>query len=248
MKQQSEKKIFEVISKIGRLLLENGSEIEIINEKIDELAQNFGYKTQCFLTLSSIVITFQKENELPLTLTKRVRYRTVNLDKVCQLFSLIERGWNYKIEEIEKKIETIEDSNGYPFLLKLMGFSLGAASFTILFSGKPNEFIATFISGLSIGITLHLSHLLKLKRFFCDLLAAFFGTFIIYFFKSVGLIPDEKIALISALMLLVPGVPFVNTIRDILAGNLVVGAAKFSEVVMIGTAIATGAVMAIRIF
>ena len=49
-------------------------------------------------------------------------------------------------------------------------------------------------------------------------------------------------------MILVPGVPFINSMRDIFAGDLVTGISRFLEVVMVGTSIAVGSGIALNIF
>lgn len=49
-------------------------------------------------------------------------------------------------------------------------------------------------------------------------------------------------------MILVPGVAFINSMRDIFAGDLVTGMSRLMEVVMIGTSIAVGSGVALNIF
>ena len=49
-------------------------------------------------------------------------------------------------------------------------------------------------------------------------------------------------------MLLVPGVAFINCIRDIIAGDLVSGTSRAMEVIMTGVAIAIGAGLVIKLF
>ena len=55
-----------------------------------------------------------------------------------------------------------------------------------------------------------------------------------------GLINNISVPVISTLMLLVPGIAFTNSIRDLIAGDLVSGIARGVEAFMVGTALAIG--------
>ena len=136
----------------------------------------------------------------------------------------------------------------YSFLVNIVGNCIGASFFSILFLGNINDFLASFLSGLAIAIFSKISDKLNLGTFFTNLLCGFIATVVACFFHYTGLTVGASITIISTLMILVPGVAFINSMRDIFAGDLVTGMSRLMEVAMIGTSIAVGSGVALNIF
>ena len=155
---------------------------------------------------------------------------------------------NYDIENLEKELENITEEKPYSFLVNIAGNCIGASFFSILFLGNINDFLASFLSGLAIAIFSKISDKLNLGTFFTNLLCGFIATVVACFFHYTGLTVGASITIISTLMILVPGVAFINSMRDIFAGDLVTGMSRLMEVAMIGTSIAVGSGVALNIF
>jgi uncharacterized membrane protein YjjP (DUF1212 family) len=85
----------------------------------------------------------------------------------------------------------------------------------------------------------------RVNSFFSNILAS--GTAAAIAFTAVhfnmGLNPDKII--IGALMNLVPGIAITSFMRDLIAGDLIAGLIRFTESLLVATAIAIGAGIAL---
>lgn len=248
MKKDFEYRVLNLAGRVGELLLENGSEIYRVEESICKVAQKFGFAPQCFATLTCIIITLENSKYEPFSIMKRVKQRSTNLDKLYKISLLVDLSDKYTIEELERKLDEIEKEKEYSFILKLLGNCIGAAFFSILFLGGIHEFITSFIAGLLISLASKISEYLKQGQFFSNFLCGFTATMSVCLFEYFGYIEDISVPIISTLMLLVPGVAFINSIRDIVSGDLVTGTSRLLEVLSVGTAISIGSGLALNIY
>lgn len=248
MEKQFEYRVLNLAGDVGEALLESGSEVYRVENSVCAVAEYFGFYPQCFATLTCIIITFENSTGEIISLVRRVKSRSTNLDKVYKVSSLIKNIESYDVEMLEKELKTIKEEKPYTFLVNTAGNCMGAAFFAILFLGNMNDFIASFLSGLVVAIFSKISDKLNLGTFFTNLLCGFMATASACFFHYTGFTSGASITIISTLMILVPGVAFINSMRDIFAGDLVTGMSRLMEVAMIGTSIAVGSGVALNIF
>ena len=81
---------------------------------------------------------------------------------------------------------------------------------------------------------------IKINSFFTNFLGGAIATLNSLIFYKFGVIEDISISIISALMLLVPGISFTNSIRDIMAEDFVSGVSRIVEAIVVGIALAAG--------
>lgn len=248
MEKQFEYRILNLAGDVGEILLENGSEVYRVENSVCTIAEYFGFYPQCFATLTCIIITFENAAGEIISLVRRVKLRNTNLDKVYKISLLIKNIESYDVEVLEKELKNIKEQKSYTFLVNAAGNCMGAAFFAILFLGDTNDFIASFLSGMVVAIFSKVSDRLNLGIFFTNLLCGFIATATACFFQYTGFTIGASITIISTLMILVPGVAFINSMRDIFAGDLVTGMSRLMEVAMIGTSIAVGSGVALNIF
>lgn len=248
MEKKFEYRVLNLAGDVGAALLENGSEVYRVENSVCTVAEYFGFYPQCFATLTCVIVTLENSDGEIISLVKRVKGRTNNLDKVYKISSLIKNISSYDIEALENLLKNVVAERAYSFSMNAFGNCIGAAFFSILFLGTSYEFIASAIGGLVVAIFTKISEKLSLGTFFTNLLCGFIATASACLFEYLGFIHDPSITIISTLMILVPGVPFINSMRDIFAGDLVTGMSRLMEVVMIGTSIAIGSGIALKTF
>ena len=61
-----------------------------------------------------------------------------------------------------------------------------------------------------------------------------------YILAKVGLNVDVTITIISSFMLMVPGISFINGIRDLISGDFVSGISRGAEAILIAASLAAG--------
>lgn len=248
MDKKDEYKILSLACLAGKIMLQNGSEIYRVEDHICQVASYYGLTPQCFATLTCIIITLKNAQGEIISLVERVNSRSTNLNKVYRVHSLIENIANYSADELYRKLIEIEKQKPYPFWINIAGNCIGAGFFTFLFSGNLHEFIAAFFCGFLIGTACKIADFLNLGTFFTNLLCGAISSGTACMFYRYGFITDVSIPIISTLMLLVPGVAFINSMRDIFTGDLVTGFSRLGEVIMIGGSIAVGSGIALKLF
>ncbi|PID67273.1 MAG: hypothetical protein CR959_01020 [Fusobacteriales bacterium] len=248
MSDNTQSKILNIAAKAAEILLENGSEIYRVEQSVCKIINFFGFKPQCFATLTCIIITIEDNEEEIVSLVRRVNSRTTHLDKVYKVSFLIKNIKKYNMDSLNEELDNIRKDAPYSFKGNLLASCSGAAFFSILFSGNLHEFSSAFIAGCVVGIFSKISNILKLGTFFHNLMCGFALTSTVCFLYHINFITQISIPIISTLMLLVPGVAFINSMRDIFEGDLVTGVSRLLEVLMVGTSIAIGSGIALNLF
>lgn len=244
----SEHHILQLAAFAGKIILTSGAEVYRVEEIVTKVGQKFNLKVDCFATLTCIIASGKNGQGEIVSLVERISSRSTDLDKIHQVNELVNNMDKFTFSELHCKLEEIERAAEYPFKMKLFASALGGASFVASFKGDENDFAVTFIAGAFIALFQYIVSHLKLNSFFTNLISGSICTFVCCFFFKVGFISTPSISIISTLMLLVPGVSFINSIRDIIAGDLVAGTSRAMEVIMIGFSIAIGAGLVLRLF
>ncbi len=247
-KNKIEHKILQLATYAGKLVLTSGGEIYRVENTISYIGNQFGAKIDSFATLTCIISSIKSSNGEVFTMVERIKSRSTDLNKINQVQSLLASIKDYRFDELKKELQKIENEKSHSLKLNVLAGAVGASAFSFLFKGEKNDFISAFISGALVIILDRALKKLSLNSFFTNLILGGVCAFISNLLFINGLIKNPALSTISSLMLLVPGVSFINSIRDIIDGDLVAGTSRITEVFMIGTAIALGAVFATNFF
>lgn len=248
MDKRFEFKVLNLACDVAESLLKNGSEIYRVENCVCKIATRYGFKGQCFATLTCIIITIESEDGEITSLVRRVNSRGTNLDKVYKLSRLMDELECCDMENIDLRVKEINGEQPYSGIVNMAGHSIGASFFSILFLGGINDFLASLVAGLFIGCTSKLLSKFNIGVFFSNLICGFVASAVACFFQYTGFINSVSVTIISSLMILVPGVAFINSMRDIFSGDLVTGTSRILEVLMVGASIAVGSGIALNIF
>lgn len=244
----SEHQILQLAALAGKIVLTSGGEVYRVEEIIETIGDRFNLKIDSFVTLTCIIISGKTLHSETYSLVEKIRTRSTNLNKIHRIHILMNNISSYEFTDLKKELEAIDMEKPYNFHVNLFASAIGAASFIVSFKGDEKDFAVAFICGIMMSLFSYSVSNLKLNSFFINLISSAICAFISYSFYCFNVVNDPSISIISALMLLVPGVPFINSIRDIIAGDLVSGTSRTMEVIMTGGAIALGAGMVVKFF
>ena len=206
---------------IGQYMLQSGAEISRVEDSIRRLCTSFGAeRTDVFTITSSIIVTIYAPQFGAVTQTRRVGGQQYDLHRLELLNQLSRRICTQylSLEETEAALSEIRDTPQYPFGVQLLTYALISASFSLFFGGSAmdaNAFLSALICSCLGG-----------------LLAA----------VSVRMGLGESVDMISIgnIMLLIPGIPLTNSLRDMFSGNTISGLLRFSEAILLALTIAFG--------
>lgn len=244
------KRLNDITSEIGFLLLTHGAEIHRVEDTICRIASAYDARADVFAIPASLVVTITGSDAKTFTITRRVYYRDINLDRVDELNALARRicATTPEEAEIRQAIAKIAQRPAYTLPQHLFAAALSSGAFAMLFGGGFIEaFIAT-VSGICVrwtGTVLEkMGGGLLINNIIGGAICALVAR------ASAWLLPalDSDIVIISTLMLLVPGLSMTNSMRDLIAGDLVTGVMKGTEAMLVAAGIAIGVMCSLAVW
>ncbi len=244
------KKVAEIATSTGEILLSNGAEAYRVEETIKKICSSYGFNSECISTSTGIFISISDNDGEIVTSVKRISQRRVDLYRVELINSfsraLAENPLSY--EEARKKLNEIYNAPNFSLGIRLLASGLTAFVYTLFFNGGILDALVSLV--ISFGIYLLLEYISKIGSF--QLLEYYLSGFIIGA-ASLGigmLFPEinKDNVITGAIIVLLPGVALTNGIKDLLYGDYVSGFAKFGEAMLIIVAMGVGIVTALSIF
>ncbi len=231
-------------SDAARLMLESGGETYRAEETAEAISSGLGgVETECFAIPTGIVLSFAGPDGRIRSIVRRVKKRSMNLEKVARLDAMARdlQGGRLDYAGAAASLEATERLAERPLWVQLLAAAATAGFFTLLFGGSWNEGLVAALLGaiLSRGVK-WLTHL-RLPDFLINLAGGAVVTLASLAVNRMGLIDRVDLTVIGTIMLLVPGVAITNAIRDTIAGDLVAGLARGADAFTAAAAISAGA-------
>ncbi len=226
----------------GIILLENGAETYRVEETMCRICEQYGASVvDSFATPTILIVSFSYQNQLVHNI-KRVHERGVDLHKIHQINDLARniRSSGLSVEELGMRLKSIRNEKQYPFLMKLLFSGICTFGFAFFFHGSFNDALSALLCGLIIQLGLKRIEPFKLNGFFVNALGGSVATLAAMGMVACGLADNLDTVIISAMMLLVPGLAITNAIRDTVSGDLLSGISRTVEAFLVAVAIAIG--------
>ena len=204
----------------GRLLIENGSNMERVNDTLDRIAKNAGLrKFQAFTTLTGIVAS---SDDLPNSQVADIRRRKNDLSKVAAVNEVSRELASGLIElpEAHAQLKSIERQTTDWWAAFIIG-GLSYAVFSFVVRKFKIQYLGEFCASLVIG-----------------------GLAILT--VKLGWTQNANSIIIGGVMPLVPGIPLTNAARDLVSGNLISGPTRGIEAILTAVAIGSAIVIVMR--
>lgn len=239
-----QEKALQLATDAGHILLENGAEINRVEDTMQHIASAYGIEGESFYVLSNGIIStgehFARAEFIPIRGTQLSRVVEVN-----QLSREIDAAAPMPLNELERRLRSIRQSPSKPWWELVVGIALGVSSFSILFGGSFVDAGATFAAGLLLGLFMTFVGS-RLSRIFSNLLGGLVGGLLcimcVRLFQFNLHLPNMIIGTIIAL---VPGVPFTNGMRDLANEHYLAGTTRLLDAFLAFLCIALGVVVSL---
>lgn len=243
MEVKEKEVIFETAALAGEILLKSGAEISRVDETMRRIACAY---------LMDNVNTFVLSNGIFLTAegpesSYRVRVRHIplggaRLDRINAVNALsreIEQGL-YTPSEARKRLKEIETAPAKPRWMQVLAAGLGSGAFCYLFGGGLQDAMAAFL----VGCILYFYVLYLLKGRLSKIAANVSGGALVMglslFFYRIGFGRHLDLMTVGALLPLIPGVAFTNSIRDFADEDYIAGSVRLLDTLIVIFSIALG--------
>lgn len=227
----------------GEILLRNGAETYRVEETMGHIGRACGARrVEAFAIPTGIFVTIHTEYG-EITQCSRVTERTINLCRIVKVNELSRRLSDQRIalEQARNLLERIaQERTEFNLGVLLVASGVVGASYAVLQNATILETVPAFLAALLVRYIAHLVSRFRMVRFLFEFLgaasAALIGIAAHYIMPEI----NRDIVIVGALMPLVPGMAITNSIRDVIAGDLLAGMSRALEGLLTASAIAMG--------
>jgi uncharacterized membrane protein YjjP (DUF1212 family) len=228
---------------VGRVLLENGADTAQVQESMGRFAAAFGCEAHLGVTYEALVLTVASGGQFRTKVGYRVPAMNVNLaavEGVDHVVEEVEKG-RWGLAESREELEAIEKRSPlFGRWLVVIALGLTAGSLARLFGGDWPTFWVAWLAG-SIGMWLRQElGRRRLNIFFIPFAAALASGVIGGIAVLLRVSGTPALCLVAPAMIIVPGVPLVNGVRDMIKNHMTVGLARLGLGNLITLGIACG--------
>jgi len=233
--------IFDTALEIGYQLAMCGAETYRIEESIIRIMRAYGADAEVFAIPNSMTATMTAPDGTSITRLRRIGFHGNDMDSLERYSNLSRKICQEKPgPEIASQWlkDTRKSCKVYSLPLFLCANMIAAGGFSVFFGGTIPDALISAVCGLIVGLIAYVTEKLRVNQFFATIAISFFMAFAAYLFGSLGF--NSDMAIIGALMKLVPGLIFINAMRDIIFGDTNSGINRIVQVVLIAGGIGLG--------
>lgn len=242
-----EYKLLHLLLDMGEMMLCSGGEVRRVENTLSLMGKAYGAtETNVLVITASIVLTMKFADGNLITESRRVESPGSNkLWRLEGLNALSRKCCEQplSIEQLEIEIKNCKQpTNLWKFYL---GSALAAGSFAIFFGGNIFDgFIAAAFALLVCLFQRKFSSIFPNNIIFNIVCSFVIGVLICLFTKLI-LISNTDMVMVGVIMLLIPGIAFTNSMRDILVGDTISGFMRLIESMLWAAGLAVGFMLAI---
>ncbi len=222
---------------------QSGAETYRIEETITRLLNAYGLEANASVIPNCITVSCKTPDGKNLSTLRRINNCETQIDAIEQYSALSRRLCSEKppIDEAWKMLNaTTASIRHYKPWIIFLGYFLVAFGFAFFFKGTLADALVAGVCGLATGFSLKLMSNLHANPFFSTLVSGFILSFFAHCFVRLGLCDNVDAVSIGALMILVPGFLFTNSLRDIIYGDTMSGVNRLVQVLIIAVALVVG--------
>lgn len=235
--------LLELATELGYRLAMSGAETFRVEESVNRVLMTYGIQSETFAITNCLTVSIISSDGVPMTRMCRIGYHGNDLDSV-ERYNALSRRICTERPEPAVAVQWLKEADrsrvSYPYPIYLLGNFLGAFGFALFFGGTWPDGLCAGFCGILVGIVNHWMDKRKVNQFFRTIAASFLMAVPAYLMGIVGISKRVDSIVIGALMILVPGLIFVNAMRDIIFGDTNSGINRIVQVFLIAVAIALG--------
>ena len=223
---------------IGEQLLCCGAEVGRVEDTIRRICLAYGAsRADVFSITSSIVTTIYGEDFGICTQTRRVPGMANDLGRLDDLNQLSRFICEFrpKPEEIQRRLDVIRNKKGYSFRTQILIYAVISGSLSVFF-----DMIASALIGIALKLFEAFVKRGALNSLLTVLLCCGAGGVLSNLTVLIGLGHHADLISIGNIMLLIPGIAFTNSLRDMFSGDTITGLIRCMESILLALVVGLG--------
>jgi uncharacterized membrane protein YjjP (DUF1212 family) len=221
------------LEEMGQLLLDVGSKLmvsgattERVRITVDRMADAFGCDVELFITHRALSMTIRdaatglSSSSVLRTPPHAVDYGLVSGISILS-WRTAEEKWS--VGKIKAELAQLEAKPRYPRWLVLSLVALAGASFCRIFGGDRMEMANTFIATFLGLFVLQATRKSRFNPYLCVFFASISASLVSGIGYKSGLSDTMEHAFAASVLFLIPGIPLINALTDMIDGNVLNG-------------------------
>ena len=245
------KEVEEMLLDVGTLLMSSGASTGRVRTTVNRIAEALGYDVELLITSRSLMLTVTEENGSDYTSSvRRTPPHGVNFKVVSGISRMSWRIIEEKltVAQINEEINRLTALPHYPHLIVLSLVALAGMSFCRLFGGEGLELAVAFTATF-FGLFIRQEAIKKrFNPYMAIVFASFAASMISGLSVKLGIGNAPEHALATSVLFLIPGVPLINSLTDLIDGNTLNGIVRGVNGFIIAFAIALGLMFAMQLY
>lgn len=241
MTENEKKAILRIALYAGEIMLKNGAETYRTEDTINIICRSKQLKhVNSFVTPTGIFVSDDRLDGI--SFIKRIKSRTINLSKISKVNNFAREFVKGEMTEKEALLELrrIDKQKKYKKYARTIFTGIASAFFALLFGAGVEDFLLAFLISM-IAITVNWKiEKLGSTSFLANATSGALISLLALSSKSAGLGQSIDMIIVGSIMPLVPGVALTNGLRDFISGDLIAGATRVAEAILIAVSIAVG--------
>ena len=247
------KRVVDMAMHAGRILLKNGGEIFRVEETIKRICGRFHVNHVDIFSMShGIFVSAENENGEAYTKVNHVPLSSSHLGIVAEVNELsreISAG-RVKLEEAEERLEKIEKIPPKKRWFQYMAAGLASGTFALMLGSSVPEAVAAFLIGFLSYVWVLFAGKHNLSKIIVNIVGGVNMTVLALEYMHIPFLPILKLdgMMVGAIMPMIPGVAFVNAIRDIADTDFLSGLVRMIDALLVFVYIAIGVGVTLSIY
>lgn len=228
---------------IGKSMVRCGAEINRVEETVIRICHAYGMQqTDVFSVISVIVATARDKSGNEVTLSRRIYSYATNFRQLEQLNALSRRLCASPVDPaaVREELDAISRDPLHLHPTACVGYILGAAAFTVFFGGSWKDALAAAPIAAILWLIGSLIRVHGMSKLFVTALSSATAGFLAIAFVKLGLADNAGMIMIGDIMVIIPGLALIHSVREMLCGDLMSGLLRLLEALILALAIACG--------
>lgn len=241
-------KVLSLALEIGKSMVQCGAEINRVEETVKRICFAYGIsRTEVFSIISMVYATAIEKDGKTHTQMRRILSYAPNFDRLEQLNALSRKMCSQKpdVEAAAEEFRSIFVKKKRFRPTVCLGYIIAAMAFTVFFGGNFYDALASAPIALVIYLINAYVKSTGVNRLFFTALSSAVSGFMALAFVHIGFGQNADMIMMGDIMLMIPGLMLVNSVREMLCGDIMSGLLRLLESVIIAMAIACGFAVAI---
>lgn len=246
MTETDVQEVLDLALEAGRILLRNGAEIFRVEETMLHICRYYKVpEVDTYVLTNGIFLTAQWDGKGMFSKIKYVPLEASHLGIVAAVNDLSRQvcAGNISLQDAKKKLAQINEMPEKKAYFKILAAGFGSASFCYLLEGTLWESFFTLIIAMALYVLVLFFTKHHVSKLIVNTVGGAFASYLAvcaynFFGHSLNMGLDNII--IGSVLPLVPGMAFVNSIRDIANSDILSGMIRLVDTLLVFAYIAIG--------